>query len=41
MAAKTPQRYANAPKKRMKMKIKKDDMVRSSPAATKVRPATY
>ncbi len=28
MAAKTPQRYANAPKTRMKMKIKKDDMVK-------------
>jgi large subunit ribosomal protein L24 len=28
MAAKTPQRYANAPKPRMKMKVKKDDMVK-------------
>src|SRR5436305_5904782 len=28
MPAKTPQRYANAPKPRVKMKIKKDDMVK-------------
>ncbi len=28
MAAKTPQRYANAPKTRMKIKIRKDDTVK-------------
>ncbi len=28
MASKTPQRYANAPQPRIKMKIKKDDMVK-------------
>jgi large subunit ribosomal protein L24 len=28
MAAKTPMRYANAPKKRMKLKIRKDDTVK-------------
>lgn len=28
MAAKTPQRYANAPKKHLKLKIRKDDMVK-------------
>ncbi len=28
MASKTPQRYANAPQPRTKMKIKKDDMVK-------------
>ena len=28
MASKTPQRYANAPKVRMKLKVKKDDMVK-------------
>jgi large subunit ribosomal protein L24 len=28
MAAKTPQRYANAPRVRMKIKIRKDDMVK-------------
>jgi large subunit ribosomal protein L24 len=28
MAAKTPQRYANAPKTRMKLKIRKDDVVK-------------
>ncbi len=28
MAAKTPQRYANAPKNRLKLKIRKDDMVK-------------
>jgi large subunit ribosomal protein L24 len=28
MAAKTPQRYANAPRPRMKVKIRKDDMVK-------------
>lgn len=28
MAAKIPQRYANAPKKRMKLKVKKDDVVK-------------
>jgi large subunit ribosomal protein L24 len=28
MAAKTPMRYANAPKQRMKLKIRKDDQVK-------------
>jgi large subunit ribosomal protein L24 len=28
MAAKTPQRHANAPKRRLKVKIKKDDQVK-------------
>ncbi len=28
MAVKTPQRYANAPKKHLKLKIRKDDMVK-------------